>query len=89
MVIERSVRARIIIASSSLSDKSENSNELQSDIVEEVALSLCNLVQLVYYFPASVDPWFKDLMLNVTSVISFNPTRPSDRPRRSHSFHWI
>ena len=46
-VIEQSVRARIIIASSSLSDKTENSNESQSDIIEEVALSLCNLVQLV------------------------------------------
>ena len=46
-VIEQSVRARIIIASSSLSDKTENSNKSQSDIIEEVALSLCNLVQLV------------------------------------------
>ena len=47
MVTERSVRGRIIIASSSLSDKIQNSNESQSDIIEEVALSLCNLVLLV------------------------------------------
>ena len=39
--------------------------------------------------PVNVHSRFKPLTLNVTSVISSNPTRSSTRPRRSHSFRWI
>ena len=84
---ERSVRGRIILASSSLCKKTENSNELQTLLHRQHYLFVSWFSK--FYCLMSVDPWFKPLTSKVTSVISSNPTRPSDRPRRSHSFHRI
>ena len=69
--------AKLIIVPSSLSDKIENSNEGQTLLQRHHLFYLfisCNWFS-ESSSPVSVDPRFKPLKLNVTSVISSNPTR--------------